>query len=273
MNSKPHTGHFNKSPTLITGLIAFLEPSEVSHYRARRVGNLKKNSCYVGIAFFYDNTTHEKNMFASLAQIFSDTGEGMIVRGDTFYWDTKKKGRPQLSKESAQDLLHRSLELYKRHNDDLSPNKMIIHKTSMFSESEVSGFRYVLEDVPRFDFLSISTFHEYFFLRNGDNPVIRGTFIKLPGNYHLLYTSGYVPYLQSYNRPRIPRPLEFSGHIGDSTAEELGSEIMALTRLDWNTARFSSNLPMTIKFAKRVGEILSVVPQNQPVQYQYRFYM
>jgi len=238
-----------------------------------RVGNLKRNSCYVGIAFFIDKTIHERNMFASLAQIFSDTGEGMIVKGDSFYWDTKKKGRPQLSKESAQELLQRSLDLYKRHNDDQPPNKIIIHKTTKFVKDEIDGFRYVLKEVPRFDFLTISKFHDYFFYRHGENPVLRGTFIQLPGKSHLLFTSGYVPYLQSYDRPRIPRPLEFSEHYGDSTAEELAREIMALTRLDWNTTRFSSSLPMTIKFARRVGDILSIIPQKEPIQHQYRFYM
>lgn len=264
--------HRKQHPSTIAWNLSVALYYKANHF-PWRVGNLKRNSCYIGIAFFYDKTTHERNMFASLAQIFSDTGEGMIVRGDSFHWDTEKKGSPQLSKDSAQDLLQKSLALYKRHNDDQPPNKIIIHKTSKFAETEIEGFKYILKEVPRYDFLTISKYHDYFFYRNGENPVLRGTFIQLPGRIHLLFTSGYVPYLQSYNRPRIPKPLEFLEHYGDSTAEELGHEIIALTRLDWNTTRYSSDLPMTLKFARRVGDILCIIPQKDPIQHQYRFYM
>ena len=78
-----------------------------------RVGNLVSGTCYVGISFYYDKTSHDKNMFASLAQVFTDTGEGMIVRGDSFNWDMESRSQPHLSRDSAHSLLSKALGLYR----------------------------------------------------------------------------------------------------------------------------------------------------------------
>lgn len=238
-----------------------------------RAGNLRKGSCYIGISFFYDKTTHERNMFASLAQIFSDTGEGLIVRGDSFYWDTKNRGQPHLTKEAAQNLLQKALKLYKQHHNDQPPNRIVIHKSSKYTEDERKGFLNASDEVPRYDYLTISDSHDVFFYRNGEHPILRGTFIPMPGNFSVLYTRGYVSYLKSYYGPRIPRPLEISEHYGDTPDEELATEIMALTRLDWNTTRYCTYKPITLRFATRVGNILGLIPQGERIQHQYRFYM
>lgn len=212
-------------------------------------------------------------MFASLAQIFSDTGEGMIVRGDSFYWDTKEKGSPHLTKEAADNLLSNAVDLYKQHHDDQAPNRIVIHKSSRYQSLERNGFRLGLQDVPRYDFLSLTRGREAFFYRNGEKAVLRGTYITLPDQSALLYTKGYVPYLKCYNGPRVPKPIEISERYGDTPMELLLREIMALTRLDWNTTRYSSYNPITLKLSFRVGKILGVIPQGKPIQNQYSFYM
>lgn len=93
------------------------------------------------------------------------------------------------------------------------------------------------------------------------------------GDSCLIFTGGYAPYLKSYFGPRVPRPLEITEHQGDTPLKELATEIIALTRMDWNTTRFNLSLPITLKFARRVGEILGSVPQGEKIQHQYRFYM
>jgi hypothetical protein len=55
--------------------------------------------------------------------------------------------------------------------------------------------------------------------------------------------------------------------------KELSMELMALTRLDWNTSKYSLSKPITLKFAERVGKVLGLIPQGEKIQHQYRFYM
>ncbi|WNZ28654.1 MAG: hypothetical protein IAX21_08335 [Candidatus Bathyarchaeota archaeon] len=238
-----------------------------------RVGNLNQGTCYVGISFFIDQTSHERNMFASLAQIFTDTGEGLVVRGDSFKWNTKEKGSPQLSLASARNLLGNALELYEKHHNNQLPNRIVIHKSSKFIKEEIRGFLSASKDIPKYDYLSLSSARSVYFYRNGDNSVLRGTFIILPGNTCLVYTSGYSQYLKCYNGPRIPKPLEIVEHYGDTPLRNLALEILALTRLDWNTTRYSLSKPITLKFSERVGKILGALKDGEKIQHQYRFFM
>jgi len=62
-------------------------------------------------------------------------------------------------------------------------------------------------------------------------------------------------------------------HRGDSTREDLSAEILGLTKLNWNTASFSTYLPITIKFATEVGKILSELPPEKLTKDHYRFFM
>ncbi len=55
----------------------------------------------------------------------------------------------------------------------------------------------------------------------------------------------------------MPRPLAILEHHGDAGAEVLANDILSLTKLNWNSADFSSKLPITLQFAKRVGDVLS----------------
>jgi len=268
----PMEKHRKEDPSTIAWNLSVGIYHKANHF-PWRVGNLNPGSCYVGISFFIDQTTYERNMFASLAQVFTDTGEGMVVRGDSFRWDTRKRRQPHMGISSAHALLEKALQLYRKHHNDQLPNRVVIHKSSRFTNEEVKGFLSASIDVPRYDYVALTSGRDVFFYRNGDNAVLRSTFIPLPGNSCLVYTGGYAPYLKSYFGPRIPRPLEIAQHYGDSPLKTLAKEIIALTRLDWNTTRYSLSVPITLKFAQRVGKILGVVKQGQKIQHQYRFFM
>lgn len=238
-----------------------------------RVGYLKGGTCYVGISFYQDRTTSEKYMCASLAQVFSDTGEGMVVRGNSFKWDTKTLGQPHLMEEDAFKILNDAVNVYKEHHNNQNPNRMVLFKTSRYDEPERKGFLAACKDTPKYDFISISDGRDVFFYRNGENAVLRGTRIQLGGDSFLIFTKGYVPYQRSYLGPRVPRALEITEHFGDTPLDEIAREIIALSRLDWNTTDYCCYLPITLKFAQKVGDILGQIPFGKEIKQQYRFYM
>jgi len=238
-----------------------------------KVGNLRSGTCYVGISFYQDQTKRDKTMCASLAQVFSDIGEGMVVRGHDFKWDTEVLGEPHLSETNACQILQDAISVYKEHHDQQPPNRVVIHKSSMYLEEERKGFMKACEEIPRYDFISVSDGREVFFYRNGEKAVLRGTCINLEDKSFLIYTKGYIPYQRAYLGPRVPKPLEITQHFGDATRDEIAKEMLALSRLDWNTTDFTSLLPLTLKCSKKVGEILGLVPQGSPIKEQYKFYM
>lgn len=238
-----------------------------------RVGYLRPGTCFVGISFYFDKTTSDRNMHASLAQIFTDSGEGMVVRGNTFRWDVKTHGRPRLSEESAFRLLLDGVNVYKQHHNGQPPNRVVIHKSSKYDPAEKDGFIRACAEVPRFDLVALSHGRDLFFYRNGDNPVLRGTCIPLGHDSCLIYTQGYITYQRGFHKPRVPHPLEITEHYGDTPIDELAREVLALTRLNWNTADYCIHRPVTLEFSDKVGEVLGRVPEGISVKENYYYYM
>ncbi len=62
-----------------------------------RVSGLEKDTCYIGITFFRPSSDSTK-LQTSMAQAFSDRGDGIVLRGESFEWDIKTQGEPHLSK-------------------------------------------------------------------------------------------------------------------------------------------------------------------------------
>ena len=54
---------------------------------------------------------------------------------------------------------------------------------------------------------------------------------------------------------------------------QIAQEILALTKLDWNTTMFAGKEPITTAFSEDVGEILRELPVNMQPRTSYRFYM
>jgi hypothetical protein len=82
-----------------------------------------------------------------------------------------------------------------------------------------------------------------------------------------------VPYLRTYPGMRSPQPQEIVEHYGTSPMDMVLREILALTKLNWNSADFSVSEPITLAFSRRVGEILAEMPATVKPQEEYRFYM
>jgi hypothetical protein len=62
--------------------------------------------------------------------------------------------------------------------------------------------------------------------------------------------------------------------VGHLPAVQVASEIMKLTKLNWNAARFASQMPSTLMYANLVKEVLAQVPQGQvEISEAYSSYM
>jgi len=182
----------------------------------------------------------------------------------------RRTREPHMSERQARELLTEALRVYK-HRAGREPSRVIIHKTTLFSQDEGNGFEAVIDPLAR-DYVTIGTNHDFRFARFGQYPVLRGTVIHLTDNKCLLYTSGYIPRLRTYPGPRIPHPLLIT-HYGDSEMREVCKEIMGLTKLNWNTTAFATYRPITLEFSQKVGRILSELPEGRLLQNHYRFYM
>ncbi len=234
-----------------------------------RLAKLRQDTCYVGISFFHNLRNPDLDVQTSMAQVFTHNGEGIVLRGTDVVTD-RLTNEPHMSEKQARELLEEALKRY-QDRANRTPSRVVIHKTTLFSEGERRGFDNAVGATAR-DFVTISTQNDIRFARTGQYPVLRGTVVYLKENECLLYTSGYEPRVRTYPGHRIPRPLLVI-HSGDSELKEICGEIMGLTKLNWNTTAFATFLPITLEFSKKVGKVLSELPEGRLLQNHYRFFM
>ena len=53
----------------------------------------------------------------------------------------------------------------------------------------------------------------------------------------------------------------------------IAAEILALTKMNWNNTQLDNAMPITIKAARQVGEILKYVPDDAYLESNYCYYM
>lgn len=229
-------------------------------------------SCYIGISFFrpFDDKSAIRT---SVAQAFDENGEGLVLRGKSFHWDEEKQGRsPHLTEELASDLISQIVGRYNAERGQ-NPRKIVIHKTSRFEPDECSGFESVLKNYNcQYDLVALTPTSMFRLVRTGQYPPLRGTFFSI-GELNYLYTTGFLTSVGKYPHGHVPSPLQIADHVGDSSASELFRDIMVLTKMNWNSANVDGAMPITLQFARAVGDVMREIPEGQEPNPKYKFYM
>jgi argonaute-like protein implicated in RNA metabolism and viral defense len=80
-------------------------------------------------------------------------------------------------------------------------------------------------------------------------------------------------------RPRQPaKPcgiivLHLRPHGCETSLPDLAAEVLALTKMNWNSTQFDQRLPIPIHAARQVGRVLKHVSYGEREQSDYPFYM
>ena len=152
------------------------------------------------------------------------------------------------------------------------PRRIVVHKQSRFFPEELAGFQDALSGRIEYDLVALAPATGVRLMRHGQYPPPRGTCLSL-GDRRYLYTTGYVPSLGRYPHGHVPTPAQITDHIGDTSARALLAEVLLMTKMNWNSARFAEKLPVTLRFAREVGTILRDLPEDYTPEARYAFYM
>jgi hypothetical protein len=112
--------------------------------------------------------------------------------------------------------------------------------------------------------------------RHGDYPVLRGTALILDEKNAYLWTTGYVPQLDTYIGPETPNPLFITVLKSKKTMPELKTvlnDIMGLTKINYNSCNFNDGLPVTVRFANMVGEVLTMGSAQGTERQPFKYYV
>lgn len=121
----------------------------------------------------------DKNaLLTSVAQVFNERGEGVVVRGGTATV-SQEDLQPHLPEERAYELMKDALARYREVHKTL-PARVVIHKSSRFEPNEEKGFEAALDEkgISSHDFLWISGSSTRLY-RAGKYPPLRGTLLTL----------------------------------------------------------------------------------------------
>ena len=227
-------------------------------------------SCYIGIAF---HQTAQQSLHTSVAQVYNQRGDGVIVRGGPATI-SKEDRQPHLAEADAQDLLETALQRY-RFEHKTSPARIVLHKASNYTPAEIAGFNQAAnnERLEVLELLWLTNSDGVRLYRRGQQPPLRGTLLSLDEDRHVLYTSGSVPFYRTYPGHYVPQPLGLRMVVTESSPEQLATEVLAMTKMNWNQTRLDGRVPITLRTARTVGNILRHHDAGAPVSSRYAHYM
>ena len=227
-------------------------------------------TCHVGVSFY--RTLDRESVHTSVAQVFNQRGQGVIVRGGPAHV-SKEDRTPHLAEQDAYQLLHKAIKTYRREHGNY-PARVVIHKSSGYDAAERTGFRAAVEELG-IEYADMLTIRESFTRLFRDNyyPPLRGTLLSLDDLTHVLYTRGSVELFATYPGLYIPLPLELVCESTEESPQNLASEVLALTKMNWNNTQFDGKWPITLLAARQVGSILRHLGPDDRCEQHYGFYM
>lgn len=237
------------------------------------LADIREGVCYVGLVFKRTNSPHDEFEACCGAQMFLHTGEGIVFKGSVGSWASEKPGEFHLPKGHAADIIRRCVASYEAWHGE-PPKELFIHGRTNFNREEIEGFRDGAPDNTKICGIQIRRPNDLkLFREEGRRGVMRGLALKVSKRNAFLWTSGYVPKLGTYPGREIPTPLKVKIVFGDTPIEQVLDDILALTKLNFNTCIYGDGYPVTLRFADDVGEILTAIPEVSSKPLPFRHYI
>lgn len=237
-----------------------------------RLASARDGVCYVGITFRRTDLTSNSKSACCAAQMFLDTGDGVVFRGDFGPWYSPQDKQYHLDFKSAKSLLEGVLNSYEKHHGR-PLREIFLHSRSDISKEEFMGYEQACPADVKLVGVRVRKEGSFRLYREGKFPVIRGTTKKVTDRCAYLWTSGFVPRLGTYPGWEVPVPLRIDIQHGNADIEQICKDILGLTKLNYNACKFGDAEPVTIGFSDDVGEILVSNPKIKAPKPQFKFYI
>lgn len=239
-----------------------------------QLGASRPGVCYVGVVFKKDLSSPEPGNACCGAQMFLDSGDGVVFRGAVGPWLTKTDHDFHLPKDKAKALMALVVDAYRKNHGGAAPRELFIHGKTRFSAEEWEGFKETVPAETNVVCIRIREDATMKLYRHGTRNVARGTAWAKSAQVAYLWTKGFVPRLQTYAGREVPNPLSIEVCRGEADIRQVMADILALTKLNYNACIYADGQPVTLRFADAVGEILTAAPRkNELPPLPFRYYI
>lgn len=254
------------------------------------LSNQEKDTAYAGIGYSISKIQNQSEIVIGCSHIYNSNGQGLkyrLSKVDNCFFD--KQLNPFLSYKDAFQFGISIRELFYQSLDKL-PERVVIHKRTRFTKDETNGIKASLNKagIKRIDLIEINYEKDarFFAMNVNQNslqvdkfPISRGTCIVTNKYTALLWTHGIVPSVRHLNYKfylggrSIPTPIRITKHYGESNIYTIATEILGLTKMNWNSLDLYSKLPSTIDSSNQIARIGKLLSRFDGKTYDYRLFI
>ncbi|MCY4080277.1 MAG: SIR2 family protein [Caldilineaceae bacterium] len=250
---------------------------------------LDRDTAYVGLGYSVDRGAERgSHIVLGCSHIYSPQGEGLQYRLSKIENPIFRRKNPYMSEDDARRTGETIRQLFFDARMKL-PSRVVLHKRTSFLKEERKGLLEGLSGVNAIDMVEIQVDHALRYVasitsQNGKSvidgyPVRRGTVMKQEAFAALLWVHGATSAANNPNRRyyqgkrRIPAPLTIRRHMGSASLEQLSSEILGLSKMNWNSFDLYSKMPATLQSSGEIARIGSLLQRFGGSSYDYRLFI
>ncbi len=215
--------------------------------------------CYLGLVYKQVDPGNNPRTACCAAQMFLNTGDGLVFKGNVGPWYNETTKEYHLSKDDAKNLLEKALATFDKKDGGL-PDEIFIHSRTFFEDEEWSGFMEAAGNKIKVVGIRIRPESVFKLYREKVYPVPRGTAYIYDNTKAYLWTKGFVQRLQTQFGLETPNPLSVAITRGEHNIKQVCEDVLALTKLNYNACIYGDGIPVTLRFANAIGEVLTSGP-------------
>lgn len=237
-----------------------------------QLADVRPGVCYVGVVFKQDASNPEPGMVCCGAQMFLESGDGVVFKGTPGQFKSEREDEFHLPRDKAKALMSLVVEAYRKGHGGEAPKELFIHGKTRFSNEEWEGFRETVPPETNVVCVRIREDSGVKLYRHGPSAISRGLAWIKSETRGYLWTKGYVTRLQTYAGREVPSPLTIEIARGNADIEQVMADVLGLTKLNYNACIYGDGVPVTLRFADTVGEILTAAPRREdlpPLPFRY----
>lgn len=254
-----------------------------------KLSSISEDTAFIGLSYStrFNEQTNQFDFTTCCSQVFDSDGTGLeFLAYDTGEIEFRVGDNPFLSRSEMRKAMSKSLNLYQKRHSGRLPKKLIVHKTTQFTPSEIDGAFDAINGNVKLELLQIiqdTNWRGIKFVKGSDNkvasdkyPIERGSYIQTGSQEIFLWTQGIV---QINNKPffkegkGIPAPLIIKRFAGDGGWDQNCQAIIGLTKMNWNHDALYDRLPVTLGYAKVLASTIKRMHTMVNKPYEFRYFM
>lgn len=235
-----------------------------------KMGEVRRGVCYLGLV--YKKTDEKSRNACCAAQMFLDSGDGMVFRGNVGPWWNPITKEFHLKKEDALDIISQSMDSY-YNKFNVYPQEIFIHAKTFFDDAEWEGFLEAANNKSKIIGVRIRNYNTFKLYRQYSYCVPRGMVLQYDSNKAFLWTKGYIPRFKTQMGLETPNPIDVQIVRGEEDIDVVCKDILSLSKLNYNACVYGDGLPVTLKFADSIGEILTAGKDLDAGVLPFKFYI